>query len=110
MLAVETARRGVRAESEEVEIPVRAGWDLLEGLSLAMESFEAAVADGRAAADLTRAKLDAGRTTFVRYIEARQAALGAEFEMLENRLRLETARIDLLALMAGLGGAEAGGR
>ncbi len=101
-LALETARRQLRAESERVEISARTGRDLMEGLALAAESFRAAVADGRTAAELTREKLEAGRVTLVHYIEARQTVLDAEFQRLENRLRLETARIDLLALLAAL--------
>ena len=102
VLALETARRQLRAESERVEIAARAGWDLMQGLTLAAGSFRAAVADGRTAAELTREKLDAGRVTLVHYVEAQQTVLDAEFQRLENRLRLEAARIDLLALLAAI--------
>jgi len=102
-LAVETARRELTAERERIEVEVQAHWDLLESLSLALRELEAAIADAGQVVELTRSKLDAGRATFVQHIEARQSVLDAEFDLLDNRLRLETARIALLRILAALG-------
>ena len=100
--AVETARHNLIAETERVEVQVRSSWDLVESLRSAQRSFDAAIADARTVADLTRVKLDAGRATFVHQVEARRAVLEAEFDQFENRLALEISRIDLLRALAVL--------
>ena len=101
-LAVEIARRELTAERERVGIEVQSNWDLLDGLSMARQEFEAAIADIRKVVELTESKLDMGRATFVQHIEARRYALDAEFDLLDNRLRLEATRIALLRALAGL--------
>ena len=101
-LAVETARRELTAEREQVEIDVRSNWDLLEGLIRSLHEFEAAVADMEEVVELTGNKLDVRRATFVQHIEARQSALDVEFDMLDSRLRLEETRIALLRILAQL--------
>ena len=101
-LAVETARRELSAEREQVDIDVRSNWDLLQGLIQSLEEFEAAVADMDEVVELTGNKLDVGRATFVEHIEARQDALDVEFELLNSRLTLEETRIELLRILAGL--------
>lgn len=101
-LAVETARRELTAERERLGLEVQSNWDLLDGLSMARQEFEAASADIRKVVELTGSKLDVGRATFVQHIEARQSALDAEFDLLDNRLRLEATRIALLRALASL--------
>ena len=101
-LAVETARRDLSAERDQVEIDVRSNWDLLEGLINSLREFEAAIADMEEVVELTGNKLDIGRATFVQHIEARQSALDVEFNTLDSRLRLEETRIALLRLLAEL--------
>ena len=102
-LAVETARRELFAEQEQVDIDVRSNWDLLQGLIQSLQEFEAAVADMKEVVQLTGSKLDLGRATFVEHIEARQDALDVEYELLDSRLRLEQTRIELLRVLAQLG-------
>ena len=101
-LAVETARRDLSAERDQVEIDVRSNWDLLEGLINSLREFEAAIADMEEVVELTGNKLDIGRATFVQHIKARQSALDVEFNTLDSRLRLEETRIALLRLLAEL--------
>ena len=101
-LAVETARRDLSAERDQVEIDVRSNWDLLEGLINSLREFEAAIADMEEVVELTGNKLDIGRATFVQHIEARQSALDVEFNTLDSRLRLEETRIALLRFLAEL--------
>ena len=101
-LAVETARRDLSAERDQVEIDVRSNWDLLEGLIHSLREFEAAIADMEEVVELTGNKLDIGRATFVQHIEARQSALDVEFNTLDSRLRLGETRIALLRLLAEL--------
>ena len=99
-LAVETARRELSAEREQVDINVRSNWDLLQGLIHSLREFEGAVSDMEEVIELTGSKLDVGRATFVQHIEARQSALNVEFDMLDSRLRLEETRIALLRILA----------
>ena len=101
-LAVETARRELMAERERLQIEARSNWSLLQGLEQASREFDAAIADIKQVVALTSDKLDAGRATFIQHIEARQSALDAEFELLNNRLRLEEVRIDLLRVLGAL--------
>ena len=101
-LAVETARRELFAVRERVDIDVRSNWDLLQGLVMSLQEFEAAVADMDEVVALTGSKLDVGRATFVQHIEARQDALDVEYELLNSRLRLEETRIELLRVLAEL--------
>ena len=101
-LAVETARRELSAEREQVDINVRSNWDLLQGLIHSLREFEGAVTDMEEVIELTGSKLDVGRATFVQHIEARQSALDVEFDMLDSRLRLEETRIALLRILAEL--------
>ena len=101
-LAVETARRELTAEREQIDIDVRSNWDLLQGLILALREFEGAVTDMEEVLELTGSKLDVGRATFVQHIEAREDALEVEFELLNSHLRLEETRIALLRLLAQL--------
>ena len=101
-LAVETARRELMAERERLQIEARSNWGLLQGLEQASREFDAAIADIKQVVALTSDKLDAGRATFIQHIEARQSALDAEFELLNNRLRLEEVRIDLLRVLGAL--------
>ena len=101
-LAVETSRRELFAEQEQVDIEVRSNWDLLQGLIQSLQEFEAAVADMDEVVQLTGDKLDLGRATFVQHIEARQDALNVEYELLDGRLRLEQTRIELLRVLAQL--------
>ena len=101
-LAVETARRDLSAERDQVEIDVRSNWDLLAGLIHSLREFESAIADMEEVVQLTGSKLDVGRATFVQHIEARQSALDVEFDTLDSRLRLEETRIALLRLLAEL--------
>ena len=101
-LAVETARRELSAEREQVDINVRSNWDLLQGLIHSLREFEGAVSDMEEVIELTGNKLDVGRATFVQHIEARQSALNVEFDMLDSRLRLDETRIALLRLLAEL--------
>ena len=102
ILAVEVARRELTAEWEQIEIAVQSNWDLLESLTMATGDFKTAVAEARTAADLTRIKLDAGQATFVDHVEARHAALDAEFARLDNALRVENVRIDILRILGVL--------
>lgn len=102
ILAVEVARRELTAEWERIEITVQSNWDLLESLTIATGHFKNAVAEARTAADLTRIKLDAGQATFVDHVEARHAALDAEFARLDNALRVENVRIDILLILGAL--------
>ena len=101
-LAVETARRELMAERERLEIEARSNWSLLQGLEQASREFDAATADIKQVVALTGDKLEAGRATFIHHLEARQSALDAEFELLNNRLRLEEVRIDLLRVLGAL--------
>ena len=101
-LAVETARRDLSAERDQVNIDVRSNWDLLQGLIHSLREFEGAVTEMEEVIELTGSKLDIGRATFVQHIEARQSALDVEFDMLDSRLRLEETRIALLRLLAEL--------
>ena len=99
-LAVETARQELLVEQERVAIEVRTTWNQLESLNKVLLSFQSAVVDSEKVVKLTRSKLDAGHATFVEYIEAQQSVLGATFMLLDNRLRLETTRINLLQALA----------
>ncbi len=101
-LAVETTRRELAAERDQVEIDVRSNWDLLQGLIHSLREFEGAVTDMEEVVELTGSKLDVGRATFVQHIEARQSALDVEFDMLDSRLRLDETRIALLRILAEL--------
>ena len=67
-----------------------------------MQDFGQAVEEARAAATLIRDKLAAGRATVVDEVDARHAVLRAEHDVLDGRLRLAGARIDLLRLLAAL--------
>ena len=89
------------AERERLEIEARSNWSLLQGLEQASREFDAATADIKQVVALTGDKLEAGRATFIHHLEARQSALDAEFELLNNRLRLEEVRIDLLRVLGG---------
>ena len=101
--AVSTARWELAAERERVETETRAQWEMIESSVLAVEDFRQAVGEAHAAAGLIRDKLAANRVTVVAEVDARQAVLRAEHDMLDARLRLATARIDLLRLIAALG-------
>ena len=100
--AVETARQSLIVERESAEIQVRSSWEMIESLQRVQKSFETAIADAQTVVDLTRFKLDAGRATFVHYIEAQRSVLETEFDQLDNRLALEASRIDLLRVLAAL--------
>ncbi len=102
IFAVEVARRELTAEWERIEIAVQSNWDLLGNLTMATGDFKTAVAEARTGADLTRIKLDAGQATFVDHVEARHAALDAEFARLDNALRVENVRIDMLRILGTL--------
>ena len=101
-LAVQTVHRELRAERERIEIEVQANWDLLEGLIMAEQDFEAAIADAQKVVEFTEAKLDAGTVTYVQYIETKQSALEVEIDQLENHLNLEEIRIALLRSLASI--------
>ena len=101
--AVSTARWELTAEQERVETETRAQWEMIESSALAVEDFTQAVNEAQKAAALTRTKLAAGGTTVVAEVDARQAVLRAEHDVLDARLRLAIARIDLLRLLAALG-------
>ena len=100
--AVATARWELAAEQERVETEARAQWELIASLALAVQDFGQAVEEARIATTLTRAKVDAGRATVVDDMDARHAVLRAEHDVLDGRLRLAVARIDLLRLLAAL--------
>ena len=101
--AVSTARWELAAERERVETETRAQWEMIASQALAVEDFRQAVGEAHAAAGLIRDKLAAGRATVVAEVDARQAVLRAEHDVLDARLRLAIARIDLLRLIAALG-------
>ena len=100
---VSTARWELAAEQERVETETQAQWELIASQALAVQDFTQAVGEAQAAAGLIRDKLAAGRATVVAEVDARQAVLRAEHDMLDARLRLALARIDLLRLLAALG-------
>ena len=100
--AVSTARWELAAERERVETETQAQWEVIESSALAVEDFRQAVGEAHAAAGLIRDKLAAGRATVVAEVDARQAVLRAEHDVLDARLRLTIARIDLLRLLAAL--------
>ena len=100
--AVATARHGATAERELAGIQVRSGWETIGSLQRAQEQYQAAIAEAQTVVDLTRIKLDAGRATYVHYIEARRAVLEAEFDHLDNRLALDISRIELLRTLGAL--------
>ena len=87
---------------ERVEIETRAQWEMVASLALAVQDFGQAVEEARAAATLIRDKLAAGRATVVDEVDARHAVLRAEHDVLDGRLRLAVARIDLLRILAVL--------
>ncbi len=80
----------------------RAQWEMIASLALAVQDFGQAVEEARTAATLIRDKLAAGRATVVDEVDACQAVLRAEHDVLDGRLRLAGARIDLLRLLAAL--------
>ena len=100
--AVATARWELEAEQERVETEARAQWELIESLALAVQDFGQAVEEARTAATLIRDKLAAGRAAVVDEVDARHAVLRTEHDVLDARLRLAGARIDLLRLLAAL--------
>ena len=100
---VSTARWELAAEQERVETETQAQWELIASQVLAVQDLTQAVNEAQKAATLTRDKLAAGRATVVVEVDARQAVLRAEHDMLDARLRLALARIDLLRLLAALG-------
>ena len=100
--AVATARWELAAEQERVETEARTQWEMIASLALAVQDLGQAVEEARTAAALTRAKVDAGRATVVDEVDARHAVLRTEQDMLDGRLRLAGARIDLLRLLAAL--------
>ena len=69
---------------------------------MAAQDFKAAIYDSQQLVELTKSKLDAGRATFIEYIETKQAMLSAQLDALDNLLRLEITRIDLVSTLAGL--------
>ena len=101
--AVSTARWELAAKQERVETETRAQWEMIASQVLAVEDFTQAVGEAQAAAGLIRDKLAAGRATVVAEVDARQAVVRAEHDVLDARLRLAIARIDLLRLLAALG-------
>ena len=101
-LAVETARRELSAQREQVDIDVRSNWELLQALISSLREFEGAASDMEEVIELTGSKLDVGRATFVHYIEVREEALEVQFELLSSRLRLDETRIALLRVLAQL--------
>ena len=101
-LAVETAQQELVSAQEQMVIEIRSQWDLVAGLAKAAQDFEEALGDSQQLVELTKSKLDEHRATFVEYIEAQQFSLGAEFDALDNQLRLETTRIDLVSMLASL--------
>ena len=100
--AVATAQWELAAEQERIETEARAQWEMISSLALAVQDFGQAVEEARQAASLTRDKLAAGRATVVDEVDARHAVLRAEHDVLDGRLRLAGARIDLLRLLAAL--------
>ena len=100
--AVATAQWELEAEHERVETEARAQWEMIASLALAVQDFGQAVEEARAVATLIRDKLAAGRATVVDEVDARHAVLRAEHDVLDGRLRLAGARIDLLRLLAAL--------
>ena len=102
-LAVETARRELFAAQEQLALEVRTRWELLTGLTRALQEMQASRADSDRVVELTRSKLDLGRATLVQQLEVRQTALEAEFLWLDQSLRLLLARIELLHSLAALG-------
>ena len=100
--AVATAQWELAAEQERVETEARAQWEMIASLALAVQDFGQAVEEAQQAAALSRAKVDAGRATVVDEVDARHAVLRAEHDVLDGRLRLAGARIDLLRLLAAL--------
>ncbi len=101
--AVSTARWELAAEQERVETETQAQWELIASQVLAVQDLTQAVGEAQAAAGLIRDKLAAGRATVVAEMDARQAVVRAEHDVLDARLRLAIARIDLLRLLAALG-------
>ena len=65
--------------------------------------LQQSINEAQKAATLTRTKLAAGRATVVAEVDTRQAVLRIEHDVLDTRLRLAIARIDLLRLLAALG-------
>ncbi len=102
--AVETAERDLAAERHRAGTALRAQWEMIESLGASARDLAAATADARTVLALVESKLATGRATIVRQIEARQAVLGSEFDRLDNRLDLETARIEMLRILAALDG------
>ena len=100
--AVATARWELEAEQERVETEARAQWEMIASLALAVQDFGQAAEEARTAATLIRDKLAAGRATVVDEVDARHAVLRTEHDVLDGRLRLAVARIDLLRLLAAL--------
>ena len=100
--AVATAQWELAAEQERIETEARAQWEMISSLALAVQDFGQAVEEARAAATLIRDKLAAGRATVVDEVDARHAVLRAEHDVLDGRLRLAGAHIDLLRLLAAL--------
>ena len=101
-LAMETAQRELTAQRETVDIEVRSNWNLLEGLSTAVQEFRAAADDMREVVALTESKLEAGRGTLIQQVEAQQSALQVEVNTLDGQLRLLQTRVALLESLAGL--------
>ena len=100
--AVATAQWELAAEQERVETEARAQWEMIASLALAVQDFGQAVEEAQQVAALIRDKLAAGRATVVDEVDARHAVLRAEHDVLDGRLRLADARIDLLRLLAAL--------
>ena len=98
----ELARRRHRATAARLETEARVQWKLISSLALAVQDFGQAVEEAPAAAVLIRDKLTAGRATVVDDVDVRHAVLRTEQDVLDGRLRLAGARIDLLRLLAAL--------
>ena len=101
--SVQAAEAEVRAAERQLEVDVRANWDLVSSIYAAQQNYTDAVATAQEMSTFVKTRLEQGHGTLVDLIEARQTALETRFDAAQNWLNLELARIHLLASLALLG-------
>ena len=100
--ALEAAEHDLSADLEQLELNIIVSWNLVNGLAQACEELERSLNDAGEIVSIVEEKLLVGRGTVLDQMEAEETVAKTDVTLLEKRMELAQARVNLLRTLGAL--------
>ena len=100
--AMEAAEYDLDADLEQLELNTTVSWNLVKGLEQACLELERSLEDAGEIVSILKEKLEFGRGTVLDQLEAEEVVAQTDVTLLEKRMELAQARLELLRALGAL--------